>query len=102
MFALAAAHDCVDSGIELALLEHFERGLCAATNNLEAIVPETDVAAQQYLREAGFVAIRVAPGYYCHIDGYLMARDHRDNFARDDCQAEPSPITMRRRGFRPR
>jgi ribosomal protein S18 acetylase RimI-like enzyme len=102
LFAVAAAVEVADTGVELALLEKFQRSSCSPTDQLEAMVPETDAAAQQFLREAGFVAIRVVPGYYCHIDGYLMAHDHRDQFAPDDCQAEPSPITMRRRGLRPR
>lgn len=100
LFALATV--AAAAGVELALLQYFQRRIGTAADQLEAIVPEIDLIAQDLLREAGFVAIRAVAGYYCHIDGYLMIRDNRRDPAAEDCQVEPSPITMRRRGVRPR
>ncbi len=101
LFALATVANAA-AGVEVALLQYFQRRIGTAADQLEAIVPEIDLAAQDLLHEAGFVAIHAAAGYYCHIDGYLMIRDNRRELAAEDCQIEPSPITMRRRGIRPR
>jgi len=97
LFALAASRDAQDAGVESALLKHFERGLRSPRDRLEAVVPETDAGAQTLLREAGFLAVRVVPGYYCHIDGYLMTRENRLALAAGDCEIDRQQVKAIRR-----
>lgn len=76
LFALATAVDHAESEIERLLLEQIDLNLYHPSDRIEALVPETNVAAQSILREAGFSAERLVRGHFLSIDGYLMARQN--------------------------
>jgi ribosomal protein S18 acetylase RimI-like enzyme len=60
--------------IEQGLLEQLDRDLRRAKGDLLLVVPETNLTAQLFLRQAGYRATRVLRAYYGSEDGYLMIR----------------------------
>jgi ribosomal protein S18 acetylase RimI-like enzyme len=75
LFGLGVHPDCPRTEVERALLEGIVRDFGESAERIQAVVPETSVSAQTFLRGAGFQAIRVYPGYYGKEDGYLMWRE---------------------------
>lgn len=95
LFAVGVVPGCEETDVERLLLKQIDADLRAATDRLEAIVPETNVLAQAVLRESGFLAIRVLNGYFLHIDGYLMARDNGTFLASTDlAESAPHPVHL--------
>jgi ribosomal protein S18 acetylase RimI-like enzyme len=60
--------------VERTLLEHLHLELRRAPAGVRIVVPETNLTAQLYLRDAWYRATRVLPGYCGSEDGYLMVR----------------------------
>ncbi len=54
------------------LLDRLHKALSRCAWYLRIVVPETDLAAQKFLHEAGYHAVRVLHQYYGDQDGYLM------------------------------
>lgn len=71
---LAVSLDWRRRGIASALLERLAQKLRQLDDCIQVTVPETNLAVQLLLREAGFKATRVMRGYYNGEDGYLMER----------------------------
>ncbi len=59
--------------IEWALLERLGADLRQLGPSARCVVPEKNLAAQQFLRAAGYRATRVLHHFYLNDDGYLMA-----------------------------
>jgi ribosomal protein S18 acetylase RimI-like enzyme len=74
LFGLGVAPDCPRSDVERALLEAIVWDAGDWAEIIRAVVPETSVAAQHFLRSRGFQAVRVFRYYYGREDGYLMQR----------------------------
>ena len=75
LFGLGLAPDCPRAEVEPALLEAIVRDCGESAQMIQAVVPETSVPAQAFLRGVGFRAIRIFRSYYGREDGYLMRRD---------------------------
>jgi ribosomal protein S18 acetylase RimI-like enzyme len=71
-FAVAA--DWQRCGLGRVLLEKLNQELRQLQDRIQAIVPESNLAAQLLLRSGGYKAVRVLRGYYGDEDGYLMER----------------------------
>jgi ribosomal protein S18 acetylase RimI-like enzyme len=61
-------------GIGRALLEHLHQAFGQAADHIQAVVPETNLAAQLLLRDAGYKAVRVVRGCLGGEDSYVMER----------------------------
>jgi ribosomal protein S18 acetylase RimI-like enzyme len=61
-------------GIGRALLEKIHETICQSGDDIQATVPETNLPAQLFLRDAGYKAVRVVPGCFGSEDGYVMQR----------------------------
>jgi ribosomal-protein-alanine N-acetyltransferase len=59
-------------GVGRALIERFKNKLSGPQDHIEAVVPESNLAAQLLLRETGFKAVRILRGHFDDEDGYLM------------------------------
>jgi ribosomal protein S18 acetylase RimI-like enzyme len=75
LFGLGVVPDCPRPEVERALLEAIVWDFGDRAETIRAVVPETSVAAQTFLRGRGFQAVRVFRGYYGREDGYLMRRE---------------------------
>jgi ribosomal protein S18 acetylase RimI-like enzyme len=62
------------SQAERALLEELDKELRRQGNAVQMIVPETKLAVQLFLHEAGYQATRVLHDYFGDEDGYMMVR----------------------------
>jgi ribosomal protein S18 acetylase RimI-like enzyme len=58
--------------VERALLTELDQELREQAICVQVVVPETDLPAQLFLRDAGYRAIEVLHGYYGGEDGYRM------------------------------
>jgi hypothetical protein len=58
--------------VEQALLECLEQDLRQSAARVELVVPERLLAAQLYLRTAGYRAVEILHGFYESEDGYRM------------------------------
>lgn len=71
---VAVAREWQRRGVAKSLLERFERKLRHENDRIQAIVPESNLAIQLLLREAGYKAVKVLRDYFGNEDGYLMER----------------------------
>jgi hypothetical protein len=69
------------SPAEQALLEQVVRALRQLGDPVQVIVPETKLAVQLFLHEAGYQATRVLHGHFGDEDGYLMEHSARNQTA---------------------
>jgi ribosomal protein S18 acetylase RimI-like enzyme len=74
LFGLGVVPDCPRPEVERALLEAILWDFGDRAAIIRAVVPETSVSAQNWLRSRGFQAVRVFRKYYGTEDGYLMQR----------------------------
>ena len=75
LFGLGWAPDYPRAEVELALLGAIIRDWEESAHTMLAVVPETSVPAQTFLRGVGYRAIRIFRSYYGREDGYLMRRE---------------------------
>jgi ribosomal protein S18 acetylase RimI-like enzyme len=61
-------------GIGRSLLERLHQEFRRSGCRIQAIVPESNLPAQLFLKDAGYKAVRILPGHYGGEDGYLMER----------------------------
>jgi ribosomal protein S18 acetylase RimI-like enzyme len=61
-------------GIGRALLEQLHLEYRRICHRIQAMVPERNLAAQLFLKDSGYRAVRIVPGRYGSEDGYLMER----------------------------
>jgi ribosomal protein S18 acetylase RimI-like enzyme len=59
-------------GIGRALLEEIHEAFWQSGDDIQATVPETNLPAQLFLRNAGYKTVRVVPGCFGSEDGYVM------------------------------
>jgi ribosomal protein S18 acetylase RimI-like enzyme len=71
---LVVAPDWRRRGVGLALLGRLAKKLRNAEDRVQTTVPETNLAIQLLLRQAGYKAVRVLRGYFGEEDGYLLER----------------------------
>jgi ribosomal-protein-alanine N-acetyltransferase len=62
------------SGVGRAMLERLDEKLRGAEDRIQAVVAESNLPAQLFLRAAGYKAVRVLRGHFGSEDGYLMER----------------------------
>jgi ribosomal protein S18 acetylase RimI-like enzyme len=74
---LAVAADWRRRGVGRALLGRLGQKIRQAQDCIQATVPESNLAAQLLLRNAGYKATRVLRRHFGDEDGYLMERQHR-------------------------
>ena len=96
VFALGLANDCRRGEAERFLLDAILNEFGEAAERVQAVVPEMSVSAQKFLRNAGFLAIRIFRGYYGREDGYLMRRNLRPPLRNGPRAAAASPVGRRR------
>ena len=60
--------------VERTLLDHWVEELQCSCGRASVVLPESNLAVQLFLRNAGYRAVRVLQGYYGDEDGYLMTR----------------------------
>jgi ribosomal protein S18 acetylase RimI-like enzyme len=75
LFGLGVVPDCPRPKVERALLDAILWDFGDSVEIIRAVVPETSVWAQNFLRGRGFQAVRVFRNYYGREDGYLMQRE---------------------------
>ena len=73
---LAVAPEWQRNGIGRALVQRFESRLVHAGDAIRAIVPESNLPVQLFLRAVGYKAVRVLRGYYGEEDAFVMERQH--------------------------
>jgi ribosomal protein S18 acetylase RimI-like enzyme len=61
-------------GIGRALLEQLRQEFRPLRASLQALVPESNLSVQLFLRNAGYKAVRILPLHFGSEDGYLMER----------------------------
>jgi ribosomal protein S18 acetylase RimI-like enzyme len=71
---IAVAPEWQRHGIGRALLEELHQQFPEPGDTLQAKVPETNLPAQLFLRDAEYEAVRVLPGYHDGEDGYVVER----------------------------
>jgi ribosomal protein S18 acetylase RimI-like enzyme len=64
-------------GIGRAPLEELHHQFPEPGDTLLAKVPETNLPAQLFLRDTGYEAVRLLPGYHDGKDGYVVERQGR-------------------------
>jgi hypothetical protein len=74
LFGLAVASGRPQAMVEKALLGEIVRELGPSAESIQAVAPETRLAAQIFMRDVGFQASEICKCYYGLEDGYLMRR----------------------------
>jgi ribosomal protein S18 acetylase RimI-like enzyme len=69
---LCVALGCSRPAVERILLEQLEQELRHTGDDVHLVVPESNLPAQRFLREAAYRATQVLRGYFGSEDGYLM------------------------------
>ncbi len=71
---VAVAPDWQRKGVGRMLVRSLDAKLAQSYERISALVPETDLAAQLLLRDAGYKATRVLRRWYDEEDAYLMQK----------------------------
>jgi ribosomal protein S18 acetylase RimI-like enzyme len=74
LFGLAVVSGSPQASVEKVLLAEIVREFGRSAESIQAVAPETRLAAQLFLRDAGFQANRISKRYYGLEDGYSMVR----------------------------
>ena len=74
LFGLAVVSGWPQASVEKALLGEIVRDLGPSAESIQAVAPETRLAAQIFMRDDGFQASGIYKCYYGLEDGYLMRR----------------------------